>query len=241
MPPNIVEFTSLHSFTLSHPPNQEQCVCVCVCLLSIEIQTAGWIAMKFAMEVVLEGRKVRGGSTLYPRLHRYWTLKGGAGCLWSLSCAFWQKLGHPQFSGGTGHLFGPQILIWKNLRPMSFWRHGHPHWKGVVKSKVVGDHPKHYLVTPTLTLGSKGGGKRGPNGVLEPQARILANIFMAQKFERTPNLAEVSHLLGPQIWIWKDLGHMSFCSYGTSLSRGVHNMKVVVHVPSRYLVIQTSQ
>ena len=66
MPPNIVEFTSLHSFTLSHPPNQEQCVCVCVCLLSIEIQTAGWIAMKFGMEVVLEGRKVLGGSTLYP-------------------------------------------------------------------------------------------------------------------------------------------------------------------------------
>ena len=201
MPPNIVEFTSLHSFTLSHPPNQEQCVCVCVCLLSIEIQTAGWIAMKFAMEVVLEGRKVRGGSTLYPRLHRYWTLKGGAGCLWSLSCAFWQKLGHPQFSGGTGHLFGPQILIWKDLGPMSFWRHGHPHWKGVGKSKVVGDHPKHDLVTPTLTLGSKGG-QKGAQWGSGTSGTHFGKHFYSTKVWENPNLAEVSHLLGPQIWIW---------------------------------------
>ena len=26
---------------------------------------------------------------------------------------------------GVGHLFGPQIRIWKDLGPMSFWRHGH--------------------------------------------------------------------------------------------------------------------
>ena len=41
-------------------------MCVCVCLLSIEIQTTGWIAMKFAMEVVLEGRKVRGVNPVPP-------------------------------------------------------------------------------------------------------------------------------------------------------------------------------
>ena len=37
------------------------CVCVCVCLFSIEIHTAGRIQMKFGMEVVLEGGKVKGG------------------------------------------------------------------------------------------------------------------------------------------------------------------------------------
>ena len=25
----------------------------------------------------------------------------------------------------AGHLFGPQISIWKDLGPMSFWSHGH--------------------------------------------------------------------------------------------------------------------
>ena len=26
---------------------------------------------------------------------------------------------------GAGHLFGPQIQIWKDLGPLSFWSHGH--------------------------------------------------------------------------------------------------------------------
>ena len=37
-----------------------------VCLFSIEIQTAGQIAMKFGTDVFLEGRKVLGGSSQYP-------------------------------------------------------------------------------------------------------------------------------------------------------------------------------
>ena len=35
-------------------------VCVFVCLFSIEIETAGWIGMKFGTEVVLEVRNVLG-------------------------------------------------------------------------------------------------------------------------------------------------------------------------------------
>ena len=37
------------------------CVFVCICLFSVEIQTAGQIAMKFGLEVVLKGGKVLGG------------------------------------------------------------------------------------------------------------------------------------------------------------------------------------
>ena len=62
---------------------------LCVCLFSIEIQTAGWIRMKFGMEVVLKGKTVLGEvSTQYPP-PRYRVHKGGPGCLWSLSHSFW--------------------------------------------------------------------------------------------------------------------------------------------------------
>ena len=47
------------------------------CIFSIEIQTAGQIAMKFGLEVVLEGGMVLGFFTQTP-----------PGCLWSLSRAF---------------------------------------------------------------------------------------------------------------------------------------------------------
>ena len=36
-----------------------------------------------------------------------------------------QKLQDAPDLVGVGHLFGPQIRIWKDLGPMSFWRHGH--------------------------------------------------------------------------------------------------------------------
>ena len=64
-----------------------------MCLFSIEIQTAGRIGTKFGTEVVLEGGKVLGGvSARYPHPPGYGVRKGGAGCLWSLNRAFWQKL-----------------------------------------------------------------------------------------------------------------------------------------------------
>ena len=96
---------------------------------------------------------------------RHGVLKGGTRCLWSHSCAFWQKLyktkvaGHPWFSGG-GHLFGPKIQIWKDLGPMFFWRYGHSLWRLIDKSDVVIYVPNSYLVrldTLYLYPGSKGG------------------------------------------------------------------------------------
>ena len=75
-----------------------------VCLFSIEIQTAGQIAMKFGTDVFLEGRKVLGGG--HPNTPGYRVCKGGQGCLWSLNCEFWQKLYKtkvakpPRFNGG---------------------------------------------------------------------------------------------------------------------------------------------
>ena len=44
------------------------------------------------------------------------------------------------------------------------------------------------------------------------------------------------HLFGPQIWILKDLGPMSFWSHGHLLWRGVDKIKVVVYVTNSYLV-----
>ena len=62
---------------------------VFVYLLSIEIQTAVWIWMKFGTEVVLEGEGSWGSFNPPPGSVVH---KGGLGCLWSLSHAFWQKL-----------------------------------------------------------------------------------------------------------------------------------------------------
>ena len=56
--------------------------------------------------------------------------------------------------------------------------------------------------------------------------------FIKQKLLGTPNLVMVGHLIGPQIWIWKDLGPVSFWSHGHSLSRGVYKIKVVVNGPN---------
>ena len=41
--------------------------------------------------------------------------------------------------------------------------------------------------------------------------------FIKQKLQGTPNLVGVGHLFVPKIWIWKDLGTMSFWSHGHSL------------------------
>ena len=123
--------------------NKGDCVCVCVCLFSIEIQTAGRIGTKFGTQVVLEGGKDLGGvSTRYPHPPGYGVCKGGVGCLWSLSHAFWQKLYKTKVAGTpkvveAGQLFGLQILIMKALGPMSFMSCGCSNWNGFGKAKVV--------------------------------------------------------------------------------------------------------
>ena len=47
---------------------------------------------------------------------------------------------------GVGHLFGPQIRIWKDLGPISFWRHGQSLWRLLDKTNVVVYVPNSYLV-----------------------------------------------------------------------------------------------
>ena len=86
---------------------------------------------------------------------------------------FWFNAHH----SGVGHLFGPQIWIWKDLGPMSFWSHGHS-YEG------------------ELTLRSRGA-KKGARWGSGASALHFAGI---------PNLVVMGHLFGPQIWIWKDLG-----------------------------------
>ena len=41
--------------------------------------------------------------------------------------------------------------------------------------------------------------------------------LIKQKLQGTPDLVGVGHLFGPQIWIRKDLGPLSFWSHGHSL------------------------
>ena len=99
----------------------------------MEIQTTGWMWMKFGTEMVLKGGRFLGGGELtrYPHLH------GGMGCNNGVQGAsgasivcfgenfIKQKLlGAPDLVG-AGHLFGPQIWIWKDLGPMSIWSLGH--------------------------------------------------------------------------------------------------------------------
>ena len=59
-------------------------------------------------------------------------------------------LGTPNLVG-AGHLFRPQIWIWKDLGPMSSWSHGHSYWRGVDKIKVVVFVPNGYLVRSDTT------------------------------------------------------------------------------------------
>ena len=43
-------------------------------------------------------------------------------------------------------IFGPQIWIWKDLGPMSFWSSGHSLSRRDCKTQVVGDLTKSYFV-----------------------------------------------------------------------------------------------
>ena len=100
---------------------------VFVCVFSIEIQTAGQIGTKFGMEVVLEGGKV---STRYPHPPGTGCIKGERGASGASTVFFGENFIKQKLQGtpdlvGAGHLFGPQIRIWKDLGPLSFWSHGH--------------------------------------------------------------------------------------------------------------------
>ena len=105
---------------------------VSLCMFSIEIQKAGWIEMKFVKEVVLAGGKVLGGFYPVPPIHslRYRVHKSGTGASGASTVCFGKKIMQQKLHGtpnlvGAGHLFRPQIWIWKDLGPMSSWSHGH--------------------------------------------------------------------------------------------------------------------
>ena len=73
--------------------------------------------------------------------------------------------------------------------------------------------------------------KGGPSGVLEPQQCIFGFNFLTKKLQGTPKLVGVGHLIGPQIWVWKNLGPVCFWSHGT-FPRRLYEIKVVVNVPN---------
>ena len=81
--------------------------------------------MKFGTEVVLGGRL-----TQNPPPTGYGVCKGVQGASGASAVHFGKNFIKQKFQGapdlvGVGHLFGPQIRIWKDLGPMSFWSHGH--------------------------------------------------------------------------------------------------------------------
>ena len=86
--------------------------------------------MKFGTEVVLKGGKVLGWRpTWYPHLPGTGCVKGVWGASGASAMHFGEnfikiKLQGPNLKG-VGHILGPQIQIWKDLGPRSFWSHGH--------------------------------------------------------------------------------------------------------------------
>ena len=104
------------------------------------------------------------------------------------------------------------------------WHGGGP-WGG----KVRGFRPS----TPT-PLGT--GCIKGVWGASVASTMRFVKNFIKQKFQGTPDLEGAGYLFGPRIWIWKDLGPMSFWSHGHSLWRGAHKIKVALYVPNSYLV-----
>ena len=80
----------------------------------------------------------------------------------------------------------------------------------------------------TLTPGSRGP-KMGPVGFWSLSCVFGQKIYQ-KKLQGTPNSVGVGHLIGPHIWIWKDLGLVCFWSHGVSLSKRVYNTKVAVNI-----------
>ena len=73
-------------------------------------------------------------------------------------------------------------------------------------------------------------------GVSGATAVHFGKNFIKQKLQGTPDLVGAGHLFGPQIWIRKDLGPLSFWSHGHSLWRIAYKIKVASYVPNSYLV-----
>ena len=85
----------------------------CISIFSIEIQTADRYWWNLASRWSLRVRRFLGGFNTVPPHPQVQGAKGGTGCLWSLSRAFWQKLyktkvaGRPWFSRGGSPFWAP--------------------------------------------------------------------------------------------------------------------------------------
>ena len=88
--------------------------------------------MKFGTEVVLEGGRFLGFFYPVPHPHPLGTgcVKGVRGASGASTMRFGENCIKQKLQGtpdlvGSGHLFGSQIWIRKDLGPLSFWSHGH--------------------------------------------------------------------------------------------------------------------
>ena len=80
------------------------------------------------------------------------------------------------------------------------------------------------------------GGQKGAQWDSGASAVRFGEHFIKQKFLGTPNLMGVGHLMELQIHICKDLGPVCFWSHGASFPKRVYKIKVVMHVPNRYIL-----
>ena len=141
-------------------------MCVCVCVYVLYRNQNRWIDPDKIWH--RGGPWGREGFWVFfnqvPPTPGYRVHKGGPGCLWSLSHAFWQNLFKLKLQCthdlvGEGHFFGPQIQIWKDLGPGRTWA----------------PCPSEAMVTHYE--GGPRGPKRGHGVVLEPQQCILAKTL----------------------------------------------------------------
>ena len=58
---------------------------------------------------------------------------------------------------------------------------------------------------------------KGVQGASGASGVHFGKNFIKQKLQGTPDFVRAGHLFGPEIWIRKDLGHLSFWSHGHSL------------------------
>ena len=139
--------------------------------------------------MVLKDRKVWGGQPRTPL--DMGCIKGVWGASGASTVNFGKNFTKPKLQGnpdlvGAGHLFGPQIWIWKDLGPMSFWSHGHSYCMGVYNTKVVGDHPKSYLVRLDIPY-SDPWGPGGPVGFWSLMCAFWQKLYKT-KVDRHSNL-----------------------------------------------------
>ena len=158
--------------------------------------------------MVLKDRKVWGGQPRTPL--DMGCIKGVWGSSGASTVNFGKNFTKPKLQGnpdlvGAGHLFGPQIWIWKDLGPMSIWSLGHSLWRGVNKIK----DPNSYFVkldNPNPAPSVWGESKGGPVGFWSLSSAFWQKL-LKQKLLGTPNLMQWVTFSDPKSgserpWAW---------------------------------------